>query len=201
MYFNLSGSKLAGKHIKSDQEKINPNLLKIFLRHFPNFAKERDLNFDSEPEDYENQAPKKNSEDNIATNSPYKKPVAKKSGNAIKTTTPHEVQKDVFVTDMNEEEGRAADLQERNINTKNVYEFPDLNKRPDDCLPRKPEEPKDSFVKQSIKNKGWNQSDLHLTYTNQKMDEKVLAQEFPDLLGLGGGSGGGGMNDLGSTPS
>lgn len=52
LYFSLATSRFEGKVIVNMLSKINPNLNKLFLRHFPTFAQERRLDIESDDEDY-----------------------------------------------------------------------------------------------------------------------------------------------------
>lgn len=52
MYFNVVCLRFEDKGKLTSQSKINPNLLKLFLRHFPKLAKEKNYELQSEDEDY-----------------------------------------------------------------------------------------------------------------------------------------------------
>ena len=56
LFFHIGGQKLTGMKVRLETAKINPNLNKIFLRHYPEFAKDMGLKIDSEQEDYVMQA-------------------------------------------------------------------------------------------------------------------------------------------------
>ena len=52
-YFNFGLSKFEADISGVDANKINPNLLKVFLRHYPKFADELKYDVQSDKEDYE----------------------------------------------------------------------------------------------------------------------------------------------------
>jgi hypothetical protein len=141
LYFNLVASKLAGKYIKSDKEKINPNLLKTFLRHFPNFAKERKFDTESCDEDYEPPVGGKTNVEGILKVDVVK-PVRKdskpspvvvvKGRGGPKGVSKEKAEKmtDVFVGKGDEQQGKEEAERLAKVDVKNVYEFPDLGLAP-----------------------------------------------------------------------
>ncbi len=52
-YLNLAITHFTCKNTGKSLEKINPNLFRLFMRHYPTFANERKYELFSEDEDYE----------------------------------------------------------------------------------------------------------------------------------------------------
>ena len=53
MYFNVTCLRYENKSKLTNQSKINPNLLKLFMRHFPKLAKDTNYELESDEEDYQ----------------------------------------------------------------------------------------------------------------------------------------------------
>ena len=211
LYFNLSGSKLSGKYIKNSKEDINPNLIKTFQRHFPNFAKENNYKIESDDEDYkiENQvkAKKKYSDKNpgIFVKSDNIKPVQSKKSAEIKEKEMRKYEmenaekrkmaasntnnlkiENVFVANDNEVEK----YKEEHFDPKNVYEFPQIGGNDEQSLHSKNSKNVTFFCykkkTKEKKDKGWGGASGQFIYKNEQMSTKVMNEEFPDLGGMGG---------------
>lgn len=53
IFFNLVTLRFENKDKITNSDKLNPNILRLFLRHYPQLAKEEKYNLESEDEDYE----------------------------------------------------------------------------------------------------------------------------------------------------
>ena len=54
IYFNLITLRFENKEKIVNAQSVNPNLLKLFMRHYPNLANDVKYRIDSDEEDYEN---------------------------------------------------------------------------------------------------------------------------------------------------
>lgn len=170
MYFNLSASKLAKKHIDVDKEKLNPNLLKLFFRHYPDLAFKSKIEIDSEEEDYEITAVHHDSDQLTLhqLNQMPKKGVPKPPVRTLKEEGLRK--KDLFVTDSKQPDGlKDSDL-------KNKYDFPSLTENSGPTAAPKP-------------SSGWGTNDTYLYYkegVTGKLSKKEKEELFPSLSAVTG---------------
>lgn len=54
IYFNLLTLRFENKQKIVNAQQVNPNLLKLFLRHYPQLANDEKYSLESDEEDYEN---------------------------------------------------------------------------------------------------------------------------------------------------
>ena len=158
LYFNLASMKFEGKSITTST-KLNPNVMKLFLRHYPDVAKRYAIDAASEDEDYEEvegrYAERKQSDE-------YK---GKRNGKKAEANVILATKKDVLI---------AKDDDKFNIEDK--YEFPTL--APALPKPAPPKEAKDP--KKKGYNKGWG-ANATIIYENETTKKKALNEDFPSL--------------------
>lgn len=180
LYFNLSHQRLIGKNVELSKRKINPNLSKLFLRHFKEFAVDHKLKLNSDDEDYEVETKKvkhKKGEISLKTIGNYK--VTSKRGpsnnkNYIKGM------EDVFVTD---DADTAMKIKEEDL--KNKFDFPQINEDLTSDLPTKKtqDEEEEIIVKKKgkkVNKSGWGNSEMYV-YQKKDMSKKELNSLFPTL--------------------
>lgn len=174
IYFNVSALRLANKKISVDKDNLNPNLLKLFLRHYQEFAQSQKLDTDSDEEDYviPNTTTASNSDEislsNLTPNirPPPQKPVSQKRPHK---STPNAdgvnfaKKTDIFVTD-----DRASTLKDSDL--KNKYEFPSLGGESAPATKPKPAS-------------GWGTGDLYLYDKKGAFTKKEQEDHFPTLGG------------------
>lgn len=174
IYFNVSALRLANKKINVDKDNLNPNLLKLFLRHYQDFAQAQKIDIESDEEDYNvpttsnatqsEEISLSNLTPNIrpppqrqtGVSRPQKQPTKGEGTNLSKKT-------DIFVTDE-----RSSTLKESDL--KNKYEFPSLV---DDSAPAPKAKPKS----------GWGTGDLYLYEKKGALSKKEQEELFPSLGG------------------
>lgn len=167
LYFNIGGQKLTGLKVRLDTAKVNPNLNKIFLRHFPEFARDHRQKIESDDEDYEVEAKKpsdiENEHINLADLGDAKKEI---------TTRKKYEAKNLFVTDkiqkIDENTVRLDDLS-------NKFDFPMINEDMSSVPTRKAQEAQDAD-----KDSGWQDSGQFL-YKRSDLTNKEMNQFFPTL--------------------
>ena len=194
LYLNLATMRLLGKSIRMSSSKINPNMNKIFLRHYPDYAKDHSINIVSEDEDYvfEAKKPKKTDDEEIERmNQPNFKAFGKKPSKRSKNSKYTRNTKHVFVAEKHEEANTTSIREEDLVNK---YDFPQINEDLSSVLPtKKPaqaEEDDNPVVGQAIgkkkkknnKVKGWGNGDI-MIYKQNKMSKKDMNKMFPTLGG------------------
>ena len=171
----MSLLRLQNKPLNVEKETINPNLLKLFLRQFKEFAKKTQIDTQSDDDDYVIPAYRPQTSDEITLSNltpnvrpppptqprpPPKKKPADFDANLVNKKV------DIFVADANHGGVKLSDL-------KNKIDFPSLGETPQ---PKPAEVPKQS---------GWaskNDPDFYL-YTSGKLSKKEREEEFPTLGG------------------
>jgi len=176
LYFNVSLLRLQNKPLNVEKETINPNLLKLFLRHFKDFAKKVQIDTQSDDEDYVIPVYRPDNADEITLSNltPNVRPPAvqprpppkKKPAVAEYDTKLVNKKVDIFAADENHGGVKLCDL-------KNKIDFPSLGETP---IPKPVEVPKQT---------GWSAKtdpDFYL-YTSGKLSKKEKEEEFPTLGG------------------
>lgn len=167
LYFHIGAQKLKGMNVKLDTAKVNPNLNKIFLRHFPEFGRDHKIKMESDEEDYEVEIKKPTDveEENPLTLNQI--PVINKSTNQRKKYSA----KQVFVTShdkkVDENTIRLDDLS-------NKFDFPKINEDMSSVPTKKPDDEE--------KKDGWGDSSQFL-YKRNDLSNKEMNQFFPTLGG------------------
>lgn len=170
----MSLLRLQNKPLNVEKETINPNLLKLFLRHFKEFAKKVQIDTQSDDEDYvipvyrpdnSNEITLSNLTPNVRPPAAQPRPPPKKKPADFDANLVNK-KVDIFVADENHGGIKLCDL-------KNKIEFPSLGETP---APKPVEAPKQS---------GWaskTDPDFYL-YTSGKLSKKEKEEEFPTLGG------------------
>jgi len=167
IYFNVALLRISKKPINVDKESINPNLSKIFLRHYTDFAKTNNYSIESDDEDYviPSQNKHKTSEEislkDLQQNSrpmPVKPPPPKKPVD-IKHTGK---KTDIFAAD----EKQVGQLKESDF--KNKFEFPSLN---GEAAPKVNSAPVAT----------WGPSEAYLYNKKGALSKKEMEEAFPSL--------------------
>lgn len=157
LYFNLASMKFEGKTITTST-KLNPNLMKLFLRHYPDVAKRYSVSILSEDEDYE-EVEGRYAEMEEADNVKGRRNIKRPEPSLLLAT-----KKDVLVS-----------KEDDHLNLEDKYDFPSLNPP----LPKpKPLDAKDSKTKGY--SKGWG-ANATVIYENEAIKKKALNEEFPSL--------------------
>ena len=164
IYFNIACLRLAGKAIRVEKEAYNPNLLKLFLRHYTEFASVNKINTDSDDEDYVIPHKTRTYSEELSPNQPTFKPPQRTQVKPNHGTLAGAHKKvDIFVTDSASSTGlKASDL-------KNKYEFPSLT---DNTAPAKPA---------NVKANQWGNGDAYLYEKKGAFTKKELEEQFPSL--------------------
>lgn len=178
IYFNVSSLRLANKPIQAEKDVLNPNLAKLFLRHYDSFAKQNKLIIESDEEDYVIPATrhKKSEEitlDNLTPNikpPPVKPPPTRQKKNTQQSDTvkPQDSissaagkKTDIFVADEKTKAIKESDL-------KNKFEFPSLTESP---------QPQPKATNSS----SWGRGDLYLYEKPGALSKKEQEEHFPTL--------------------
>lgn len=178
IYFNVSSLRLAAKPIQAEKDLLNPNLAKLFLRHYATFANQNNINIDSEEEDYVIPVTRhRNSEeitlDNLTPNirPPPMKPPPMRHKKATQQGEEPKHQNglsglpgkktDIFVGVDNPKALKESDL-------KNKFEFPSLGLAP-------PPQPKATPAS------SWGRGDLYLYEKPGALSKKEQEELFPTL--------------------
>lgn len=157
LYFNLGSLKFEGKSITTGL-KLNPNIMKLFLRHYPDVAKRYAMSIESDEEDYE-EVEGKFAERKNSDNFKGRRNIKKAEPQLLLAT-----KKDVLTT---------KDDDHLNLNDK--YDFPTL------APPLPKPVPKDANdAKAKGFNKGWG-ANATILYENESTKKKALNEEFPSL--------------------
>lgn len=181
LYFNLAVSRLDGKVVVNSKTKLNPNLNKLFLRHFPEFAKEHHFRVDSEDEDYNIPVRKHSRHEEEERNLNI---LSKANMEKIKNTFHSKISKnysmkvkDVFVShqdDLNTHGIRDEDLT-------NKYDFPTFGGNPTNTpTPIPAPATKKKEKKRLPVTNAWAGNDLYI-YTQKGMSKKEMNELFPTL--------------------
>jgi len=162
IYFNLSVTKFEFSLGAYDNKKINPNLLKVFMKHYVNFAKKKNYDIVTDEEDFKETEGVSNVEHTKPTsNAPTK---VNKPQTSQYYKAPLEPKRQVFAEELTNNIG---------VN----FEFPEL---PD--VKNEPLKPKANTDKKLVTStaKGWG-GDSTLLYTNEASKRKAMQEEFPEL--------------------
>lgn len=159
MYFNLITLRFEDKEIKN-RNKINPNMLKLFLRHFPEIAKKNRYDLESDEEDYDD-----NHKDNIKTTEVYKKEDF------------HHIKKSEKKTDYSKLKINQVfeNKEGHNYDENSKFDFPELSKKTTKSSKKEEEESEIEYNRS-----GWN-GEIQIMYENKKTKEKEMKKEFPTL--------------------
>lgn len=158
LYFNLASSKFEGKIITTNT-KLNPNTTKLFLRHYPDVAKQYSISIASEEEDYE-EVEGKNAERQTEDEAKVRHSTKKPNANVVLGA-----KKDVLVNNIE----NAV-----NLNLDDKYDFPSLA----------PPLPKEDKSAKELKTRGFNMgwgANATVIYENEATKKKALNEEFPSL--------------------
>ena len=175
LYFNVSCLRLQNKPLNVEKESINPNLLKLFLRHYGEFAKKNSLDVQSDDEDYVIPVIKPQNEGEISLSNltpnirppPAAPKQHKPKKNADSNFNAVGKKVDIFAVDESTQGTiKISDL-------KNKFEFPSLGEE----APKKPAETQPSKA-------GWSKggNDFYL-YDKGLLSKKEMEEEFPNLDG------------------
>ena len=161
MFFNLITLRFNDKEIKN-RNKINPNMLKLFLRHFPLIAKKNKYDILSDEEDYDD-----NHKDNIKINEDEseKNFVVKPGNKKIKDYSNLKINQ-VF-----------ENTEGHNYEKDCKFDFPELSKKKKSS---KKEEKVEEEKEMEFSRTGWN-GGIGIMYENKKTKEKEMKKEFPTL--------------------
>lgn len=183
LYFNLSAKRLKGKTVGFDKRKVNPNLGKLFLRHFESFAKDHNYNIESDDEDYVPEVKKKNkNEENgisLKKIGNLKNPLGNNSSKTNKSKKDYtKDMNDVFVSEsQNENSIKEEDL-------KNKFDFPQINEDLMSDLPKRNEEEEAEIILKKkgvgVKKTGWDSNEMYV-YKKKDMSKKEMNNLFPTL--------------------
>ena len=179
IYYNVSALRLANKPIQVEKEALNPNLAKLFLRHYEQFAKQHKLKIESDDEDYMIPVSKhRKSEDitldNLTPNiksQPMRPPPSRhkkanpaedvpKTNGAIGAHVGKKT--DIFMGDDKAKALKDSDL-------KNKFEFPTLG-----------ETPQQAALKPTSSS-NWGRGDLYLYEKRGALTKKEQEELFPSL--------------------
>lgn len=171
MYFNLGASKLSGKEIENRSQKVNPNLNKLFLRHFPQFVKELKFSTESDDEDYTISKRKKSGGAKLTNKQVKELANDKKNKNLAKLA------KNIFV----QKNGGEKDYGLHKEDLSNKFDFPTLPNEQIKPAPKPSDE--DIYKAYEIQPKGpnWGGDNELYIYNKKKMSKKEKDQNFPTL--------------------
>lgn len=161
LYFNIGTMKFEGKSL-TKSNKHNPNLLKIFLRHYPKVAKDYNYKLKSDDEDYEEVHTKDKAEREMMKNKEKKVEKVGKYDNLAK--------EDVLLV-----------KDDDHLDIENKYDFPTLEtgkKKSQKEVEEKEKEKEKNAIKRTVN--GWGAT-LNVVYQNEATKKKALAEEFPSL--------------------
>jgi hypothetical protein len=166
VYFNLSCTKFEYGLASYDGKKINPNLLKIFMKHYINYAKDKKYDIVTDDEDFEEVEGIGHQEagniNNVNSVSRVNKPQ-----NSQYHKKPSEVKRQVFAEEPNAQ---------ANIH----FDFPELSDNKKVVTTRQQETDKKEKTNVMSNTKGWGK-DQTLLYTNEASKRKAMKEEFPEL--------------------
>lgn len=162
IYFNLSVTKFEFSLGTYDNKKMNPNLLKVFMKHYINFAKKKNYDIVTDEEDFK----ETEGVNNVEQSKPHKTAPAKvnKPQNSQYYKTPIEPKRQVFAEEL----------------TNNVVMSMDFPELPG--VKTETAKPKDNKDKKAVKStaRGWG-GESTLLYVNEASKRKAMQEEFPEL--------------------
>lgn len=178
IYFNVSALRLANKPIQVEKEAVNPNLAKVFLRHYAEFAKQNNFDIDSDEEDYVIPVTRHHGEgitlDDLTPNIKppvvkpppmrYKKGQAQQDDGGKQTGSVSALagkKTDIFAADDKTKGIKKSDLN-------NKFEFPTLGESP--APPVK-----------AVNSASWGRGDLYLYDRPGALTKKDIEEHFPTL--------------------
>jgi hypothetical protein len=163
IYFNLSCTKFEYNLGSYDGKKINPNLLKVFMKHYINYSKEKKYDIVTDDEDFKEiegvghqEAGNRN---NIASIYRLNKPQ-----NSQYHKKPVEEKRQVFAEDLSAPLGVE-------------FDFPELPNMQKTASNRQKEKGKTNKMPSTT---GWG-GDQTLLYSNEQTKRKAMKEEFPEL--------------------
>lgn len=172
LYFNLAVLKFEGKTL-TKAVKLNPNLLKQFLRHYPKVAEDFKYKLGSDDEDYEEKNTSNQTSSSKIINNTKKdkkgKKDKKKDEEDKKPTNSYKdlTKKDVLLVKAND-----------HLDIDNKFDFPSLSEQK---KKQKESSKEENNSKTKIKpNSGWGFNST-LVYSNKATKRKAMEEEFPDL--------------------
>ena len=177
IYFNLAVSRFEGKVVTNHKSKINPNLNKLFLRHYPEYAGQYKLEIESEHEDYEVPTNKPSDFGDELTLNDVKLPNRKHIKEQFKSNN-----RVVDVFALNKDEVADHKLEDEDLS--NRYDFPDLEGKDQQeafAAPVKVVKNTLSVNERKLKNKtGWDRTELYV-YNKKKISKMEENELFPSL--------------------
>lgn len=187
LYFSLATSRFEGKIIVNTLSKINPNLNKLFLRHFPSFAKEKSLPILSDEEDYNipnRQSKKKKGNKDLSPLDDHLRAAdrlrLKQTFRAFGNKNYGQVT-DVFAS--KKEDVTSYNIHEEDLT--NQYDFPEIQGENEPRAFGVPIQQKNTHMtledrKFKLKSGGWGKSDMYV-YNTVKMSKSEMNDLFPSL--------------------
>ena len=176
VYFSIVELLFDPKIQISDNTIVNPNLLKIFMRHFPDLAKARKFDLNSDEEDYEETTTKPSIQQAKIAHEQEKAQKSKKWETAQPVSAPKiEIKKKVQVF--------ANDGNTSSVNVDNIYDFPELqgaSKKPVQAKSASSNATSAGWGKSGASAKGWG-PEMTLSYQNEIIRRRALEEEFPEL--------------------
>ena len=177
IYFNLAVSRFDGKVVTNHKSKINPNLNKLFLRHYPDYAGEYKLEIESEHEDYEVPKNKPEGFGSELTLNDVKLPNRKHIKEQFRSNN-----KVVDVFALNKDDVADQKLEDEDLT--NRYDFPDIGGKDQQeafAAPVKIVKNTLSVNERKLKNKtGWDRTELYV-YNKKKISKMEENELFPTL--------------------
>lgn len=182
LYFNLSHKRLLGKNVGLTKRKVNPNLGKLFLRHFKHFSDDHNLKLLSDDEDYVPIKKKKIvKEGEITLNSLQNYTNLSTRKNISKKKDYTKNMKDVFVTH-DDDDHHTNKIKEEDL--KNKFDFPQINEDMTCDLPVKKDDENDPINMKKkgkkVRSNGWDNNEMYV-YKKKDMSKKELNNLFPTL--------------------
>ncbi len=176
LYFNIGNQKLKGLKVRLSTSKINPNLNKLFLRHFPDYAKDNKLKTSSDEEDYEVEVKRpEDLEEETSKDHNTKKVITNTKTDVSNVTRKKYEAKNLFVT--NKEE-KITENTVRVDDLSNKFDFPMIDEDMGFMPTKKPVGGQDD-------SSGWNDPNTFL-YKRSDLSKKEMNTFFPSLGDVAG---------------